>query len=62
MFTTGGTLHRVAVGNGVDVIVGVSVGVAVLVGVKVGTEIVAGKPTTRATRNCSTMPSRRAER
>jgi hypothetical protein len=53
----GGTLH------GVDVGVLVTVGggeVFVGVAVKVGTEIVAGSPTTRATRNFSTKPSRRA--
>ncbi len=38
----------------------VIVGVYVCVGVNVGTAIVAGRPTTRATRNCSTIPSRRA--
>ena len=60
----GGTLQGVCVdvgvcvGGGVVVGVAVDVGVAVFVGVNVGTEIVAGRPTTRATRYCSTMPSR----
>jgi hypothetical protein len=58
----------VSVGVGVSLGVGVSVGVleavgvGELVGVKVGTEMVAGRPTTRETRNCSTMTSRRAVR
>lgn len=56
--TTGGTLQGVDEGVGVCVEVGVEVDVGNGVAVKVGTEIVAGKPTTRATRNCSTMPSR----
>ncbi len=58
IFTIGGTLHGVVEGVGVCVEVGVEVAVADGVGVKVSTAIVAGKPTTRATRNCSTMPSR----
>ncbi len=40
----------------------VIVAVWVTVAVKVGMEMVAGRPTTRATRNCSTMPSRLAVR
>jgi hypothetical protein len=47
---------------GVSVKVGVMVGVGELVGVKVGTAMVAGRPTTRETRNCSTMASRLADR
>jgi hypothetical protein len=41
----------------VTVEVRVSVGGRVSLGVNEGKEIVAGRPTTRATRNCSTIPS-----
>ena len=72
--SVGGSREAVAVGVMVGVTVPVSVGVAVadgtgvsvlvgvMVAVKVGMAMVAGRPTTRATRNCSTMPSRLAVR
>jgi len=47
----------VSVGVKVIVEVEVSVGGRVSLGVNEGKEIVAGRPTTRATRNCSTIPS-----
>jgi hypothetical protein len=57
----------VSVSVGVSVAVDVIVAVEVMVGVEdavavnVGRTMVAGRPTTRATRNCSTIPSRRAD-
>jgi hypothetical protein len=60
---TGFTLQGVSVGVGVSVgagdavVVNVGVGVAVFVAVNVGNENVAGTPTTRATRYCSTIPA-----
>jgi hypothetical protein len=68
---TDGVGVSVCVGVSVGVTgVGVSVGVTgvavsvggIGVGVNVGTESVAGRPTTRAVRNCSTIPSRLAVR
>jgi len=53
-----GVLDGVGVFDGV----GVLEGVAVLVGVGDGPAAVAGNPTTRAVRNCSTIPSRLAVR
>jgi hypothetical protein len=55
-------LVGVSEGMGVSLGTGVSVGMGDGVGVKVGRERVAGRPTTRAVRNCSTMPSRLAVR
>ncbi len=49
-------------GVGVFEGVGVLVAVDVLLGVGVGGAAVAGKPTTRAVRYCSTIPSRLALR
>src|SRR3972149_5410111 len=55
-------LVGMSVGVAVGGAVGVSVGMGEGVGVKVGRGRVAGRPTTRAVRNCSTMPSRLAVR
>jgi hypothetical protein len=52
----------VIVGSGVEVLVCVGVGVKVIVGVYVGKVNVAGIPTTRATRYCSTMPALLADK
>lgn len=63
MFVRVGVMVRVAVVVGVSVGSGVSVGEDVVVGrgvlvLTVGTTKVGGTLTTRATRNCSTIPSR----